>query len=283
METITDSKELQRISKKLSADGKTIGFVPTMGFLHRGHLSLVKASSKNCDITIVSIFVNPTQFAPDEDLESYPRDLERDKSLLEEENVDYLFYPSAHDIYPSGFQTFVNVANITKQLEGEFRPTHFMGVTTIVNILFNSALPDFAFFGQKDAQQAAVIKQMVKDLKMPVEIIVCPIVREPDGLAMSSRNVYLTPRERKDALVLYKSLQLAKKLIENGEKQSSEIIKKMLNLYNQIDSAALDYIKIVDAESFKIADDLKKGMDYYILIACKIGKTRLIDNELIHI
>ena len=283
METITDSKELQRISKKLSADGKTIGFVPTMGFLHRGHLSLVKASSEKCDITIVSIFVNPTQFAPDEDLESYPRDLERDKSLLEKENVDYLFYPSAHDIYPSGFQTFVNVADITKQLEGEFRPTHFMGVTTIVNILFNSALPDFAFFGQKDAQQAAVIKQMVKDLKMPVEIIVCPIVREPDGLAMSSRNVYLTPRERKDALVLYKSLQLAKKLIDNGEKQSSEIIKKMLNLYNQIDSAALDYIKIVDAESFKIAVDLKKGMDYYILIACKIGKTRLIDNELIHI
>jgi pantoate--beta-alanine ligase len=254
-----------------------------MGFLHDGHLSLVKKSKESCDITIVSIFVNPTQFAPSEDLGNYPRDLERDKTLLLDQGVDFLFFPSVEEIYPQNFQTFVNVESITKRLEGEFRPSHFRGVTTIVNILFNCVNPDFAFFGQKDAQQATVIKQMVADLNMKVEIIVCPIVREPDGLAMSSRNVYLAEKERIHALVLYKSLQLAKKMILEGERRCSVVLAGMLNNFKDVESAKLDYIKIVDSTTFEIVDELEPGEEYYVLIACRIGNTRLIDNELVSV
>ncbi len=254
-----------------------------MGYLHEGHVSLVKKSKQNCDITVVSLFVNPTQFAPNEDLINYPRDFERDKNLLEENEVDYLFAPTVEQIYPPGFKTFVEVNEITKILEGEFRPTHFKGVTTVVSILFNCVKPDFAYFGQKDAQQVTVLKQMVKDLKFDIEIGVCPIVREADGLAMSSRNVYLQNKEREDALILSKSLNLAREMIQNGERNSEKIISSMKKLLNGIPASNLDYVKIVDAESFTEIDELKTGTEYYILVACRIGKTRLIDNLLIQL
>lgn len=249
-----------------------------MGFLHEGHLSLIRESKKRCDITVVSIFVNPTQFGPSEDFTSYPRDEARDISLLENEKVDYLFIPSTEEIYPKNFQTYANVEYITKNLEGEFRPTHFRGVTTVVLILFNCVKPDYAFFGQKDAQQLAVIKQMVKDLKLDVEIIGCPIIRENDGLAMSSRNVYLSASERKDALVLHQSLNLAKKLLDSGERRVSLILSEMMQLFLEIPSAKPDYIKIVDADTFDLVNYLIEDKEYFVLVACKIGKTRLIDN-----
>jgi len=271
---------MQDISSSLKSAGKTIGFIPTMGFLHEGHLSLVKKSKELCDITIVSIFVNPTQFSPSEDLALYPRDIGKDNKLLLEQKVDYLFYPDANEIYPENFQTFVAVNHIAKKLEGKFRPTHFKGVTTVVNILFNCVMPHHAFFGQKDAQQAAVIKQMVIDLKMPVNIIVCPIVRETDGLAMSSRNVYLSEGERKDALALYNALQKAKKMIDEGERRVSLIISEMITIITNVKSSKLEYTKIVESKSFESGEELKNGNEYYILIACKFGNTRLIDNEL---
>jgi len=254
-----------------------------MGFLHEGHLSLIRQSKKTCDVTIVSIFVNPTQFGPSEDFQNYPRNVQRDNKLLENEKVDYLFLPLPEEIYPKNFETYVNVENITKKLEGEFRPTHFRGVSTVVLILFNCVQPDYAFFGHKDAQQLAVIKQMIRDLKLDVKIIGCPIVREEDGLAMSSRNVYLSSTERKEALVLYRSLELGKKIISTGERRVNLIVSDMAELFSKIPSAILDYIKIVEADTFGIVDELKTGGEYFILVACKIGKTRLIDNTRIKI
>jgi len=254
-----------------------------MGFLHEGHLSLIRESKKTCDVTIVSIFVNPTQFGPSEDFKNYPRDVERDNKLLVSEEVDYLFLPSTEEIYPKDFQTYVNVESITKKLEGEHRPTHFRGVSTVVLILLNCVQPNYAFFGQKDAQQLAVIMQMVKDLKLNVKIVGCPIVREADGLAMSSRNVYLSPSERKEALVLNHSLELAKKIISSGERRVNIILADMNELLTKIPSANLDYIKIVEADNFEIVDELEKGKEYFVLLACKIGKTRLIDNTKISI
>ena len=272
---------MQNISSSLKSAGKTIGFIPTMGFLHEGHLSLVKSSRKLCDVTIVSIFVNPTQFSPSEDLALYPRDIEKDNKLLLEQKVDYLFYPDADEIYPRNFQTFVDVNHIAKKHEGEFRPTHFKGVTTVVNILFNCVMPQHAFFGQKDAQQAAVIKQMINDLRMSVKIFVCPIVRESDGLAMSSRNIYLSEDERQDALVLYNALQIAKKMIAEGKGRVTLIISEMMAIIEKVKSSKLDYIKIVESKSFEAVNELKSRNEYYILVACNFGNVRLIDNELI--
>ena len=254
-----------------------------MGFLHEGHLSLIRQSKKTCDVTIVSIFVNPTQFGPSEDFNSYPRDVQRDNKLLEEEGVDFIFLPSTEEIYPKNFQTYVDVEFVAKKLEGEFRPTHFRGVATVVTILVNCIQADYAFLGQKDAQQLAVIKQMVKDLKLDIKIIGCPIVRESDGLAMSSRNVYLSPLERKEALVLYRSLELAKKIISSGEKRVNIILSDMNDLFSKVTVANLDYLKIVEADTFEIVDELEKGKEYFVLIACKIAKTRLIDNARISI
>lgn len=252
-----------------------------MGYLHEGHLSLISESKKKCDITIVSIFVNPTQFGPSEDFSKYPRNVETDIKLLEGEGVDYLFLPSAGEIYPENFQTFVNVEYVTKILEGEFRPAHFRGVVTVVLILFNCVKPDFTFFGQKDAQQLTVIKQMVKDLKLDLEIISCPIVREKDGLAMSSRNVFLSPSERAVALLLYKSLEIARKKISSGQRIVDIILSDMDELFLNVPSANLDYIKIVEVDTFKIVDELIEAKNYFVLIACKIGNTRLIDNMII--
>lgn len=249
-----------------------------MGFLHEGHLSLIRESKKKCDVTFVSVFVNPTQFGPSEDFNNYPRDINRDKNLLKNEKVDFLFLPLTEEIYPQNFQTYVNVEHITKKLEGEFRSTHFRGVGTVVLILFNCVQPDYAFFGQKDAQQLAVIKQMAEDLKLDIQIIGCPIIRESDGLAMSSRNIYLSTDERKDALVLNKSLILAKQMIAEGEKKVNRILSEMHELISSVTTAKLDYIKIVEANTFEIINELLSGNEVYILIACRIGKTRLIDN-----
>jgi pantoate--beta-alanine ligase len=254
-----------------------------MGYLHEGHISLIKKSKEKTDITVVSIFVNPIQFSASEDLTKYPRDIEHDKKLLKQAGVDYVFIPSAEEIYPEGFQTFIEVDKITKHSEGEFRPTHFKGVTTVVAILFNIIKPDYAFFGRKDAQQSAVVTRMVKDLKIDTEIVVCPIIREPDGLAKSSRNIYLSPQERKDSLVLIMALKTAEKFIKDGKRDIAEIIKAMINIISSVKTSKLDYIRIVEVESFEEAASLSAGKKYYILIACKIGKTRLIDNLLIKV
>ncbi|MHB1686054.1 MAG: pantoate--beta-alanine ligase [Ignavibacteriaceae bacterium] len=283
MKTITGIKQMHQLSSKLKAEGKVIGFVPTMGFLHEGHLSLIKKSKQKSDVTVVSILVNPTQFAPTEDLEKYPRDLKHDKNLLTKNGVDFLFFPDASEIYQPGYQTFVEVNEITQQLEGKFRPNHFKGVATVVSILFNCIKPDFAFFGQKDAQQAAVVKQMIKDLKYDLDIVLCPIVREKDGLAMSSRNIYLSGKERKDALVLSRALKLAEKLIINGERLTGIIISKMIDEINSVDSSKIDYVRIVDAEKFYPVDNLTSGGKYFALIACKVGNTRLIDNTILKV
>jgi pantoate--beta-alanine ligase len=254
-----------------------------MGFLHEGHLSLIRESKKKCHKTIVSIFVNPTQFAPEEDLDKYPRDIERDKKLLDDEGVDLVFIPKADEIYHYDFQTYVEVNEITKKYEGEFRPTHFKGVTTIVLILFNCVQPDFAFFGQKDAQQLAVIRQMVKDLKMDINIVECPIVREKDGLAMSSRNVYLSPEERTKALTLYKALLYGRKLIEGKEMNPKVVIDNMKNIIGEEKTIKLDYVAIVNGYGFREVDLIDEGNEYYILVAARVGNTRLIDNELVRL
>ena len=274
-------EEMQKFSSIARLSGEKIGLVPTMGFLHDGHLSLVKKSKSLADVTIVSIFVNPTQFAPTEDLEKYPRDFKRDEELLNDAGVDAIFYPSVEEIYPKGFQTYVEVNEITKELEGEKRPAHFKGVTTIVNMLFNIVKPDFAVFGQKDAQQVAVIKQMTRDMRMGIDILVQPITREEDGLAMSSRNIYLNEKERKDALVLSRSLDKARKMIDEGEREVKKIITKIKSVLDSVDTSDKDYVAVVNAVSFKAVKKLEEKNEYYILIACKIGKTRLIDNLLV--
>lgn len=283
MKVVKSVKEMHLISGQLRLEGKKIGFVPTMGYLHEGHLSLVRKSKENSDITVVSIFVNPTQFAPTEDLDKYPRDFERDEMLLNQENVDFLFYPDKDEIYPEGFSTFVEVGEITKVLEGESRPSHFKGVTTIVSILFNIVKPHYSVFGQKDAQQASVIKKMTSDLHFEIEIEIAPIVREKDGLAMSSRNVYLNQKEREDALVLSKSLYLAEDLIKKGERDFNIIKEKMIGVISQAETAYLDYIQAVESDSFSKVNLFEKGKSYFVLIACRIGRTRLIDNLLFQI
>lgn len=272
---------MQQLSEQLHLEGKVIGLVPTMGYLHEGHLSLISRCRKTSDVTVVSVFVNPTQFGPGEDFGRYPRNIRRDKKLLESAEVDYVFIPGAEEIYPGDFQSYVNVENVTKILEGESRPKHFRGVTTIVSMLFNMVNPDYAYFGQKDAQQAFIIKQMAKDLKFNIKIVVVPIVREQDGLALSSRNVYLTDKERQDALVLNHSLIYAKKKISSGTRDAIKITAGMKRMINRIESADLDYVGITDALSFSPVKKLKHGRKYYILVACCIGKTRLIDNILV--
>lgn len=274
---------MQLISSRLKSNGKIIGLVPTMGFLHEGHTSLIIKSKEQSDITIVSIFVNPIQFAPTEDLESYPRDIEEDKLILKKNKVDYLFLPSAHEIYQQKFNTYVEVLGLTSKFEGEFRPTHFKGVTTVVAILFNIVNPHKVFFGQKDAQQVSVIKKMIIDLHYDIELFLCPIVREPDGLAMSSRNVYLGADERKRALLLYQSLNEARELIDKGERNALSIVKKVNNIFITEKTIHLNYIAIVEYDTFLAADILKSGISYFIIIAAKVGKTRLIDNLLVSI
>ncbi|GIV45469.1 MAG: pantothenate synthetase [Ignavibacterium sp.] len=281
MKVIRTIGELRNELRDLKLQKKIISFVPTMGYLHEGHLSLVRYAKQNSDFCVVSIFVNPTQFAPNEDFNRYPRDEQRDLSLLEKEKSDYVFIPSAQEMYGENYQTFVKVKKYSEILEGEFRPTHFEGVTTVVIKLFNIVQPDFAVFGQKDAQQAFIIQKMVDDLNIPIRIDVLPIVREVDGLAMSSRNVYLQGEERNQALCLYKGIQLAEKLYNDGERSAKVLIEKVKNLINQFSLAQIDYVEIVEKKSFEKADLLKEGNEYYLLLAVRIGNTRLIDNTIL--
>jgi pantoate--beta-alanine ligase len=283
MRIISKVKEMQKVADELRKEGKIIGVVPTMGYLHEGHLSLIRLAKEKSDVVITTIFVNPLQFAPNEDYDRYPRDFERDVKLAQSAGCDIIFHPSVEEMYPQNFLTYVEVDKLTKVLEGEFRPTHFRGVTTVVAKLFNITKPHIAVFGQKDAQQALIIKQMVRDLNFDIEIIVAPIVREPDGLAMSSRNVYLSDSERKDATVLYESLKLAEKLIENGERNSKNIILKMEELIKSKPTAKIDYIAIVEPETLEKLETLSEGKEYLIALAVRIGSTRLIDNTIVKI
>ncbi|MBE0449304.1 MAG: pantoate--beta-alanine ligase [Clostridia bacterium] len=258
-------------------DGKKIGFVPTMGFFHDGHMSLMKEAINETDCVVVSIFVNPTQFGPGEDFESYPRNMERDLKLCEELGVHYVFTPEVSEMYPAGYSTFVECeGGITHTLCGASRPGHFKGVTSVVNKLFNIVEPDLAFFGQKDAQQVAVLDKMVRDLNMNLKIIPCPIMRENDGLAMSSRNVYLNAIERKEALVLSESLKIASSLIQDGERNSNKIIEQMKAHIMTASSAVIDYVQIVENDNLSDIDTVVG--DVLFAVAVRIGKTRLIDN-----
>lgn len=281
MEIIQRILPMKESSKKARSDGKVIGFVPTMGFLHEGHLTLVREAKKMSDIVVVSIFVNPTQFGPAEDFEKYPRDPTRDAELLSNENIDVLFMPKPEEIYPSNYHTYVKVRDLSETLCGVTRPNHFEGVTTVVMKLFQIVEPHFAFFGQKDAQQLVIIRRMVKDLNMDVEIVRVPIVREPDGLAMSSRNTYLSPEERKAATVLYRSLDHALARIEEGERKTRTILKEMKEIIQTEPLARLDYLAAVDLVELK---DLKtlKGKSL-VAVAAYFGNTRLIDNIIVEV
>ncbi|MBO8170743.1 MAG: pantoate--beta-alanine ligase [Bacillaceae bacterium] len=259
-----------------------IGLVPTMGYLHEGHLSLVKKARETCDIIVMSIFVNPLQFGPGEDFERYPRDIARDEQLAEKEGVDILFTPSVEEMYPSPVKTTVHVKGITDTLCGASRPGHFDGVATVVSKLFHIVQPDYAFFGQKDAQQVAVIEQMVQDLNMPVDIIPCPIVREADGLAMSSRNVYLSPEEREQATVLYQSMQEAKRKIEQGESDAFRIRSLIMQKIREKKLAEIDYVEVLTYPGLEPIADIG-GKRIIIALAVKFGQTRLIDNMIFNL
>lgn len=276
MKIISNSHQLQQIFTELSKKGKVIGFIPTMGALHEGHLELVQESKAKNDVTIVSVFVNPAQFLPREDLAKYPRPVENDKKLLDNEKVDYLFYPNVKTMYPAGFQTYVTAKKLSNIIEGKSRPGHFTGVATVVLKLFNLVQPTNAYFGQKDFQQCVVIKQMVKDLNLPINIHMIPTVREKDGLALSSRNIFLNSQERSQALNLYQSLLLGKKLIFAGNKNAQTIKTKMSNYLQKYKLIRLDYVEICNLENLSPIRVVSKKT--VILITAYVGKTRLIDN-----
>jgi len=279
MKTVFSLEQIRKISSELRKNGRTIGFIPTMGALHAGHLKLVKESKNKNDVTVVSIFVNPAQFSPTEDLVKYPRPFEQDKQLLEQEKIDYLFYPNAKTMYPNGFQTYVTPNNLSNILEGKSRPGHFSGVATVVLKLSNLVNPIHAYFGQKDFQQSVVVKQMVYDLNLPININVVPTVRDKDGLALSSRNIFLNPQERGQAINLYQSLLLAKKLILSGNNSVKPIKKEMKNYLQKYKLIRLDYIEICNPKNLSpVKITAKKSV---ILIAAYVGKTRLIDNIII--
>jgi pantoate--beta-alanine ligase len=273
MQTVTTLSELRAARAKLPGP---VGLVPTMGYLHEGHISLARKAREECASVVTSIFVNPTQFAPTEDLAKYPRNLPRDLALLEAAGVDLVWTPTPEVMYPPGFQTWVEVEHLTKGLEGAVRPTHFRGVTTVVAKLFQAVQPDKAYFGQKDAQQAAVIRQMVKDLNFPLDIVVCPIVREADGLAMSSRNVYLNPEERKAATVLSRALNAAKAAYEQGERKAESLRRIMKEVIEAEPLARLQYVSCADYETLEELETVRgKAL---LSMAVYFGKTRLIDN-----
>ena len=272
--------EMRAACRCARQDQRRLGFVPTMGALHAGHLSLVRAARRQCESVAVSIFVNPTQFGPDEDFCSYPRTFERDRGLLEQEGVPILFVPSTEEIYPPGSTTFVEVKGLSEKLCGRSRPGHFRGVATVVAKLFNIVQPDFAFFGQKDAAQAVIIRRMVRDLDFDVQVMVCPIVREPDGLALSSRNAYLDPQQRKQATVLYRSLMRVQFLADRGESDSARLIAAALDEFKQEPEVRLDYFEIVDRETLDPVANTSQGA--LVAVAAFVGTTRLIDNIVLH-
>ena len=273
MKVVETVDEMKRLSRGLI---EPMGFVPTMGYLHEGHLSLVKRARMENASVVVSIFVNPMHFGPKEDFRTYPRDTQRDLALLEKEKTDVVFMPSEAEIYPDGFNSWVEVSKLTERLEGASRPGHFKGVTTVVAKLFNIVEPTKAYFGQKDAQQAIVINKMVADLNMNLEVVTCPTVREPDGLAMSSRNIYLNPEEHQAALVLYQALNLAQTLWSQGEKDAKRIRQQMTGLIQKQPLANIDYVSIADPKTLKELEEVSPPA--LASLAVRFGKTRLIDN-----
>lgn len=282
MRVVRTVDEMQREAERLRGAGKRIGLVPTMGYLHAGHLSLVTEARRASDIVVLSIFVNPTQFAPSEDLARYPRDFDRDQRAAETAGVDILFSPDPHDVYSPGFATFVEEQEVSRILEGKFRPTHFRGVTTIVGKLLNICKPHVTVFGQKDAQQAFIVRKMIRDLNFDVKMIVVPIVRESDGLAMSSRNIYLSREDRSNATVLYESLKRAEDAIKRGEKDVGRIRSSMEKLILSKGSPSLDYFAILDPDSFRQVEKIVTPT-VLIALAAKFGTTRLIDNLLVDV
>src|SRR5215813_4151046 len=282
MEIINRRQRMSSVARKIRREqDKSIGLVPTMGALHEGHLSLVKEARQMCDIVVVSVFVNPAQFGPKEDFSQYPRDLTKDTALLTDYNVDYIFAPAAEEMYPKGFSTYVNVAGLSDQLEGTSRPGHFKGVATVVTVLLNTVRPDFAFFGQKDAQQALIIKRLVRDLAFDTEIVVLPTVREESGLALSSRNAYLSNEEHEAAKVIPLSLVKAKEAYKAGERSAGKLADLVRKTVESEPRARLDYVNISNTESLEQLDKLD-DQPVLITIAAFIGKTRLIDNILMN-
>lgn len=279
MKTFKTIREMKEALKGVKAEGKTVGFVPTMGFLHEGHLSLVRESLKKTDVTVVSIFINPTQFGANEDFKDYPRDLRRDARILKEEGVDYVFVPQVNMMYPEGYKTYVEVHDLQDKLCGLSRPGHFRGVCVVVLKLFNIVQPDVAFFGQKDAQQAIIIKRMVKDLNLGLRIEVLPIIREKDGLALSSRNIYLNLKERKAAPILSKSLKEAEILFSKGERESARIIARIKDRIANEPLAKVDYVEIVSMDQLNPIERVKEKA--LVALAVFIGKVRLIDNTIL--
>src|SRR5713101_1599026 len=268
--------EMREASRAARREGKSLGLVPTMGALHEGHLSLVRAAKAQCDLVAASIFVNPLQFGPNEDLAQYPRNFDSDRELLQRGGVDLIFAPSVEEMYAAGAVTYVTVDALSDKLCGRSRPGHFRDVTTVVSKLFNIVEPDRAYFGQKDAAQATIIRRMVRDLNIPVQVVVCPIVREPDGLAMSSRNAYLDVPQRKSALLLYRALMAVQERFDQGERKVHALIEAGTQVFAQEPSVQLDYFEIVDPETLDPVDDLSRAA--LVAVAAFVGKVRLIDN-----
>lgn len=281
MRIIETIRELKDVVRKQKSEGKSIGLVPTMGYLHEGHLSLIKMSAAENDFTVVSVFVNPTQFGPNEDFERYPRDLDGDSRKAESAGADVVFAPSVAEMYPDGYNTYVEVFGITEKLCGKSRPGHLRGVCTVVAKLFNIVEADRAYFGQKDAQQAAVVKKMARELNMNIDIVVCPIVREADGLAMSSRNVYLSSPERESALVLSKTLKSVEEIFKKGERNAAALRRFMLENIRKESLAEVDYAEVVHPETFEDLDMIEDKA--LVALAVKFGKTRLIDNVILEV
>jgi pantoate--beta-alanine ligase len=283
MKIITKIKEMQQLSLQEKNSGNKISVIPTMGYLHKGHLSLVEKAKNFSEITIVTLFVNPTQFAPNEDYSKYPRDFKRDVELCEKAGVNYLFMPDALEMYPIGFSAKINIGRVTEDFEGKFRPQHFEGVATIVVKLLNSTLPNFAVFGQKDYQQSLLVKKIVTDLNFPLDIIVAPTLRESDGLAMSSRNVYLSDEDRPDASILFVSLEKARNSIENGERNRKIINAIMHKTLRSVKNLRIDYASSALADTLESPDEFLPGETIVLLLAVYLGKTRLIDNTILKI
>jgi pantoate--beta-alanine ligase len=281
MEIINRRQRMSSVARKIRREDRTIGLVPTMGALHEGHLSLVREARRMCDVVVVSIFVNPAQFGPGEDFEKYPRNLTNDTALLTDYNVDYIFAPTVEEMYPKGFATYVNVEGLSEQLEGGSRPGHFRGVATVVTILLNAIRPDFAFFGQKDAQQALIIRRLVKDLAFDTELVILPTVREDSGLAISSRNLYLNAEEQTAAAVIHQALIRAKTAYKEGERSAGRLEILVRSTIELEPRARVDYATVVDAETLEHLERLD-DRPIMIAVAVFIGKTRLIDNTVLN-
>lgn len=280
MDTITSAVEMTALSREARRAGKRVGFVATMGALHQGHLSLVRTARAQSDLVVASIFVNPRQFGPGEDFAKYPRSPESDSAMLAAEKADYLFQPSVEEMYPNGATAWVGVEGLGDRLDGRSRPGHFRGVTTVVAKLFNIVQPDLAFFGQKDAAQAAIVRKMVRDLNFDVEIVVCPIVREPDGLAMSSRNVYLSAGQRRQATVLYRALMRVQMLADRGESDAAALVAAGQQVMGEEPSVRLDYLEVVNPDTLDAVSGTSGGA--LVAVAAYLGSTRLIDNIVLH-